>query len=98
MSFYYYYNYLFLTTFITNSGDIIFLNYSYSYCKEANSPYNYIIIKSSLHYIYYIYLDWDCNIKKIFSIKLKKIQQMCVYLDNKLLSIKTLINFIVMDI
>ena len=98
MSFYYYYNYFFLTAFIANNNNIISTDHSYSYCKKASSLHKYIITKFSLYYTYYIYLNWDYDIKKFSNAKFKKIQQIYIYLDNKLLFIKTLINLTITDI
>ena len=57
MSFHYYYNYFFLAVFIATSGDIMSVDYSYFYCKEADLFYEYIVVESSPYCVCCVYLS-----------------------------------------
>ena len=74
------------------------VDHSYSYYKEADPPYKCIITEFSPHYAHYIHLSQDYNIKKFSNTEFKKIQQTYIYLNNKLLSTKTLMDLAVADI
>ena len=73
-------------------------DHSCFYCKEAGSPHKYIMAEFSLCCTYCVYLSRDYNIKKFSDAELKKIQQVRAYLNNKLLSTKTLMDLAVTDV
>ena len=70
----YHCNHLFLTVSIIISGDIMSVDYLCSYCKEADSPYECIMAESSPHYVYYVCLGWDYDIKKFSNTEFEKVQ------------------------